>query len=139
MRTFFLGILLLSATAQAQIYKCVDGSGKVGFSDRPCASEASQESVEIKSSAPAAATGGEVTRYSEEEIERMLNVEIPASERAAQKALESADPAARKIGEQMAWAAHQQRVAAEEVKAARATQGKTAKKYQDAIDKLNGR
>lgn len=39
MRQFFLAILLLSGTAQAEVYKCVT-AGKTTYTDKPCAPHA---------------------------------------------------------------------------------------------------
>ena len=44
---FGAALLALSAGAQAQVYKCVDGQGRVTFAQVPCAGQAS-ESIDVK-------------------------------------------------------------------------------------------
>lgn len=53
---FGAALLALSAGAQAQVYKCVDGQGKVTFSQAPCPGQASEPvDVKIDKSRPAPA------------------------------------------------------------------------------------
>jgi len=49
---FALACALASAGAHAQVFKCTDDSGKVGFSDQPCASAQKSEEVKIQPAAP---------------------------------------------------------------------------------------
>jgi Domain of unknown function (DUF4124) len=43
-----IALLILPILASAQIYKCIQADGKVGFSDKPCSKNVIQERVEEK-------------------------------------------------------------------------------------------
>ena len=66
-----LGLLALSAGANAQVFKCVDGQGRVTFSQTPCAGQKS-DAVDVKidksrpvSSQPALRGASEFDRINE--------------------------------------------------------------------------
>lgn len=46
-RWCFLSLLLLVSVANAEVYKCTSLSGKIGYSDKPCADTSNSEKVEI--------------------------------------------------------------------------------------------
>ena len=50
-----IGLVLMSATAQAQVNKCVDASGKTVYLQGPCPKGAKSSAVAVEKSAPVAA------------------------------------------------------------------------------------
>src|SRR5690554_665649 len=48
MRKFLFVAVMLPALASGAVYKCTDASGKVNFSDRPCAVAEQGGEVEVK-------------------------------------------------------------------------------------------
>lgn len=138
MRNLLALLLAVSCIAQAEVFKCTNATGAVAFSAQPCGSGSSGGAIAVEPPAlqakPQARTG-----TSDEEIERQLNVEIPATERQAQQAIDSGDPRMAKIGRELAWQAHLQRQAIEEIKAAQAEQVKTHNRYKKALDDLQQR
>ena len=139
MRNLLALLLAVSCVAQAEVFKCTNAAGAVAFSAQPCGRGSSGGAIAVEPPAlqdkpPQARTG-----TSDEEIERQLNVEIPATERKAQQAIDSGDPRMAKIGRELAWQAHLQRQAIEEIKAAKAEQVKTHNRYKKALDDLQQR
>ena len=55
-------IVAIPAQAAAQVFQCVDASGKVSYSDRPCGDGESQEKRGRKSPAPSSTGNGEETQ-----------------------------------------------------------------------------
>jgi hypothetical protein len=136
MRLPLVILFLLPLAAQAQVYKCTDNSGRVVFSDQPCAGQYSGGPIEVQRKAPVTTRTEAIHGPSSDDLERSLYVEIPALERQAQQAMDSGDPLKVRIGEEMAWRARQQRVAIERVKAARAQQTETKQKYERALQEI---
>jgi hypothetical protein len=47
-RVFFAVLVASSVQAYGQAYKCVDGSGKTSFQERPCDNNTKQTEIEVK-------------------------------------------------------------------------------------------
>jgi len=126
---------VLVATARADIYKCVDSSGGVGFSDKPCNTLESGGAVSIR--VPLANSAPKGRSHHDEATDQLLSIDIPALEREAQRDMDSSDAATKKRGRDLAVLARQQKLAAEALRAAKAEQAATAQKYQEAIDRFS--
>jgi len=130
-----IAMAVLVATAQAEIYKCVDAHGGVGFSDKPCNSLESGGAVSVR--APLANSAPQGRNQHDEATDQLLSIDVPALEREAQRDMDSSDVDTKKRGRELAVLVRQQKLAAEALRAAKAEQAATAQKYQQAIDRFS--
>ncbi len=85
--TALVSSALLAAPASAQVYKCVDASGKTVYSQAPC--PAGQSSKTIRSSpppeAPAATPGAKPPANPEQEFRKRQSEQADAEKKAAEE------------------------------------------------------
>lgn len=78
-----LVIAVLSGTANAQIYKCVDAGGKTSFSQTPCTSGANATLLENRRSAPLPHQSASTPTASSESNEKAAATSAPAETQTA--------------------------------------------------------
>lgn len=136
MKWMFVLLALPAASAFGDVYKCPDSSGRVTFTDQPCAGSSGQR-IEIAPLAPAASSRA-VEPANDDEARKFIYVELPEIEREARELMRSNDPAQQELGRRMAWQAQRAREAHEEVEAAKAARAETKRRYEDAYRKFGG-